>query len=46
MSTIRDADVIAVMEGGVVVEQGDHVSLLELGGRYAELHRLQQGTTN
>ena len=46
MSTIRDADVIAVMEGGAVVEQGNHASLLELGGRYAELHRLQQGTTN
>ena len=46
MSTIRDADVIAVMEGGAVVEQGNHASLLELGGRYAELHRLQQGATN
>ena len=46
MSTIRDADVIAVLEGGAVVEQGNHASLLELGGRYAELHRLQQGATN
>ena len=46
MSTIRDADIIAVMEGGVVVEQGDHNGLLERGGRYAELHRLQQGATN
>ena len=46
MSTIRDADVIAVMEAGVVVEQGDHNGLLERGGRYAELHRLQQGATN
>ena len=46
MSTIRDADVIAVMEGGAVVEQGNHASLLELEGRYAELHRLQQGATN
>ena len=46
MSTIRDADIIAVMEGGVVVEQGGHNGLLERGGRYAELHRLQQGATN
>ena len=46
MSTIRDADIIAVLEGGVVVEQGDHNGLLERGGRYAELHRLQQGATN
>ncbi|MEC7950169.1 MAG: ABC transporter permease, partial [Bacteroidota bacterium] len=43
MSTIRDADVIAVMEAGQVVEQGSHDELLALGGRYAELHRLQQG---
>ena len=36
MATIRDADVIAVLEKGAVVEQGDHDSLLALGGRYAE----------
>ena len=46
MATIRDADVIAVLEKGAVVEQGDHDSLLALGGRYAELHRLQQGASN
>ena len=43
MSTIRDADWIAVMDEGRVVEEGDHETLMALGGRYAELHRLQHG---
>ena len=43
MSTIRDADWVAVMDEGRVVEEGDHETLMALGGRYAELHRLQQG---
>ena len=43
MSTIRDADWIAVMDEGRVVEEGDHEALMASGGRYAELHRLQYG---
>jgi ABC-type multidrug transport system fused ATPase/permease subunit len=43
MSTIRDADWIAVMDEGRLVEEGDHEALMALGGRYAELHRLQHG---
>ena len=43
MSTIRDADLIAVMDEGRVVEEGNHETLMALGGRYAELHRLQHG---
>ena len=39
--TIKDADIIYVMEEGFVVEQGDHTSLLSLNGRYADLWRLQ-----
>jgi ATP-binding cassette subfamily B protein len=37
LSTVRDADVIAVLSGGRVVEQGAHDELLALGGRYAQL---------
>ena len=41
MSTIRDADLIVVMEKGRVVEQGTHQVLMTQEGRYAELHQLQ-----
>lgn len=37
LSTVRDADLILVMEGGRVVEQGDHLSLMEQGGLYRDL---------
>jgi ATP-binding cassette subfamily B protein len=42
LSTIVDADQIIVMDGGHVLERGTHRDLLELGGRYAEMWRLQQ----
>lgn len=40
-STVRSADRIYVLEAGRVVEEGDHDQLMALGGRYAELFRLQ-----
>jgi ABC-type transport system involved in Fe-S cluster assembly fused permease/ATPase subunit len=42
LSTIIDADKIVVLSGGRVVEEGTHQGLLETGGHYAELWRIQQ----
>jgi subfamily B ATP-binding cassette protein MsbA len=41
LSTIRSADQILVLEGGQIVEQGTHVELLQLNGRYRQLHDKQ-----
>jgi subfamily B ATP-binding cassette protein MsbA len=41
LSTIRAADQILVIEGGEIVERGNHASLMQLGGRYRELHDRQ-----
>ena len=40
-STVRIADQILVMDQGVVLERGDHDSLLAQNGQYARLFRLQ-----
>ena len=37
LSTVRDADQILVLEGGRIVERGDHAALLARGGLYAAL---------
>jgi subfamily B ATP-binding cassette protein MsbA len=41
LSTIEKADIIVVLEQGRIVEQGGHQALLELGGAYAALYRMQ-----
>ncbi|GAA2707910.1 ABC transporter ATP-binding protein [Micromonospora olivasterospora] len=41
LNTVRDADLIVVLAGGRVIEQGDHATLTALGGEYARLFRLQ-----
>jgi ATP-binding cassette subfamily B protein len=42
VSTILDADYIAVLDEGRVVELGDHATLLAHDGLYADLYRQQQ----
>ena len=41
LSTILAADVILVMDGGRLVEQGTHTELLAKGGLYADLYNTQ-----
>lgn len=41
LSTIREADVILVMEDGHIVEQGNHKTLLGNNGLYAKLYNSQ-----
>lgn len=45
LSTIRKADKIIVMQGGKVVEQGNHESLMERKGRYFQLVQSQVEAT-
>jgi ATP-binding cassette subfamily B protein len=40
-STVRSADRIYVLDGGQIIEAGDHEQLMARGGRYAELFELQ-----
>ena len=41
LSTVRQADLIVVVEDGRVVDTGTHAELLERGGLYADLYRTQ-----
>jgi ATP-binding cassette subfamily B protein len=42
LATVRNADVIVVMDGGAVVEQGTHKELMALRGRYYCLYQQQE----
>ncbi|KFQ63780.1 Multidrug resistance protein 1, partial [Pelecanus crispus] len=42
LSTVRNADLIAVFEGGVITEQGNHFKLLERKGFYYKLINMQE----
>jgi len=41
ISTVRDADLICVLDEGRIVERGTHGELLVLGGEYADLYERQ-----
>jgi ATP-binding cassette subfamily B multidrug efflux pump len=41
LSTVRNADMIVVLEGGRIVEKGRHEELLKEGGLYEQLYELQ-----
>lgn len=40
-STMRIADIIAVIDGGKIIEYGSHKDLLYVGGKYARLYNMQ-----
>ncbi|NEQ42841.1 MAG: ABC transporter ATP-binding protein [Leptolyngbya sp. SIOISBB] len=42
LSTVRDADVIVVLDQGRILEMGSHEDLLSHGGLYHRLHTLQE----
>jgi ATP-binding cassette subfamily B protein len=41
LSTVREADLILVVEDGRIVERGRHEELVRIGGLYADLYRTQ-----
>ncbi len=43
LGTIKQADRIMVLKGGMIAEQGSHEELLAKGGEYAQLYQLQFG---
>jgi len=41
ISTIKDADLICVLEDGRIIERGNHDDLIRLGGEYSDLYQRQ-----
>jgi ATP-binding cassette subfamily B protein len=41
LSTIKEADIILVMDKGRIIEQGNHEELLAKGGFYSNLYNSQ-----
>jgi ATP-binding cassette, subfamily B, multidrug efflux pump len=41
ISTVKEADLICVLEQGRIIERGTHAELLRLGGAYADLYERQ-----
>jgi len=44
LATVRDADLIVVLQQGRIIEQGSHDALVRQGGFYAGLHRRNQAS--
>jgi ATP-binding cassette subfamily B protein len=44
LSAVRHADIIYVLDKGMIIEQGVHADLLALGGLYNRLWRIQSGS--
>lgn len=45
LATIRHADVIVMMDAGTVVEQGTHLELMAMKGRYFCLYQQQEAVS-
>jgi ABC-type multidrug transport system fused ATPase/permease subunit len=45
LSTVRSADIIAVVENGCIVEAGSHAELLRKSGAYAAFVQGQESAT-
>jgi ATP-binding cassette subfamily B protein len=43
LSTVRNADLIVVIDDGSVVEKGQHSHLITTGGLYADFHQTLSG---
>ena len=41
ISTVKDADLIVVLQNGEIVERGTHDELVAINGIYADLHQKQ-----
>ena len=41
ISTVKDADMICVLDHGSIIERGTHEELMKLGGEYADLYERQ-----
>ena len=44
ISTIKDADLILVIDEGRIVERGTHQELIKTGGLYAEMDKKQESS--
>ncbi|MDQ5891125.1 MAG: ATP-binding cassette, subfamily bacterial [Candidatus Dependentiae bacterium] len=46
LSAVRNADIIYVLDKGIIIEQGVHAELIALGGLYNRLWKIQSGSVS